>query len=101
MLDGKRYAKNRLVLAVVQKYMEMHPDISASELIGAFDKSLQGSLGVVRTLSDVEKTVRIINQIFCESGRTDPNDDPAMCGMHTVGNRKYWKYPDNCRTVRH
>ena len=53
MLDGKRYAKNRLVLAVVQKYMEMHPDISASELIGAFDKSLQGSLGVVRTLSDV------------------------------------------------
>lgn len=55
MLDGKRYAKNRLVLAVVRKYMAMHANLSAAELIEAFDKSLQGSLGVVRTLSDVQK----------------------------------------------
>ena len=35
--------------------MAMHPNLSAAELIEAFDKSLQGSLGVVRTLSDVQK----------------------------------------------
>ena len=30
ILDGKRYGKNRLVLAVVHKYIESHPNISAS-----------------------------------------------------------------------
>lgn len=55
ILDGKKYAKNRLVLAVVKKYADMNPGISATDLKTAFDKSLQGSLGVVRTLEDVEK----------------------------------------------
>lgn len=56
ILDGKKYGKNRLVLAVVKKYMEMHPDTTAAKLMMTFDKSLQGSLGVVRTLDDVENS---------------------------------------------
>jgi hypothetical protein len=55
ILDGKKYGKNRLVLAIVKKYMEENPDTSANKLITIFDKSLQGSLGVVRTLEDVKK----------------------------------------------
>lgn len=53
ILDGKKYGKNRLVLAIVQKYMLLHPDTSTEELQVVFDRSLQGSLGVVRRLDEV------------------------------------------------
>jgi len=53
MLDGVRYGKNRLVLAIVKKYVVSYPDITAEELMLTFDKSLQGSFGVVRTVQDV------------------------------------------------
>lgn len=56
MFDGVRYGKNRLVLAIVKKYAAAHPDISAGKLIATFDKSLQGSLGVVRTVQDVKES---------------------------------------------
>ena len=48
IFEGKRYGKNRLVLAVVQKYVSMSPDISAEKLMTIFDRSIQGSLGVIR-----------------------------------------------------
>lgn len=51
-LDGKKYGKNRLVLAIVKKYMEMNPNATETDLLTAFDKSLQGSLGVVRDLNE-------------------------------------------------
>ena len=54
ILDGKKYGKGKLVHAVVKKYVNMNPDISAMQLMLTFDKSLQGSLGVVRTLEDVK-----------------------------------------------
>lgn len=41
------YLKNRLVLAVVTDYFKSHPSITREELKAVFDKSLQGSLGVV------------------------------------------------------
>lgn len=53
ILNGVRYGKNRLVLAIVTEYFRRNPSLTASELIAAFDRSLQGSLGVVRTLDDV------------------------------------------------
>lgn len=56
MLDGVRYGKNRLVLAIVKKYMESHSNTSASSLMMIFDKSLQGSLGVVRTVNEVRNS---------------------------------------------
>lgn len=56
MFDGARYGKNRLVLAIVKKYVDSHPNISSDELISTFDKSLQGSLGVVRTVQDVKQS---------------------------------------------
>ena len=54
ILDGKRYGKNRLVLAVVKKYITMHPDTTAQELLNVFDKSLQGTFGVVQIFNDVK-----------------------------------------------
>ncbi len=52
--NGEIYRKNRLVLAVVQKYAKESPNISAGALMSAFDKSLQGSLGVVRPLEGLK-----------------------------------------------
>ena len=54
ILDGSRYGKNRLVLAVIQKYMLNNPETTAQQLMRVFDKSLQGSLGVVRIYEDVK-----------------------------------------------
>ncbi len=47
VFEGSSYPKNRLVYAVVKRYVIDHPEISCTELRLVFDKSLQGSLGVV------------------------------------------------------
>ena len=52
LLDGRRYGKNRLALAIVKKYVAQHPEITSKQLMSIFDKSIQGSLGVVRTIED-------------------------------------------------
>ncbi|MBR6479951.1 MAG: hypothetical protein IKT04_05565 [Clostridia bacterium] len=47
--EGKKYGKNRLVLAVVKQFVKDNPDVSAAKLKDVFDSSLQGSLGVIKT----------------------------------------------------
>lgn len=54
IFEGKQYGKNRLVLAVIQKYVSTTPGISAEKLIATFDKSIQGSFGVVRLAKEVK-----------------------------------------------
>lgn len=56
LFNGKTYGKNRLVLAVVQKYVREHPNVSAEDLMSTFDKSLQGSFGVVRRLDGLKES---------------------------------------------
>ena len=53
--EGEIYKKNRLVLAVIQKYVELNKGISAEKLMEEFPKTLQGSLGTVRFVSDVRE----------------------------------------------
>ena len=47
MFGGNIYLKNRLVLAIVKDYVSKKPAITCRELKTVFDKSLQGSIGVV------------------------------------------------------
>lgn len=47
MFKGNVYLKNRLVLEVVKDYVSNNPTISCQGLKEVFDKSLQGSMGVV------------------------------------------------------
>jgi len=70
ILDGRKYGKNRLVLTIVKKYMEDHPDTSSIQLLSIFDKSLQGSLGVVRELEEVKNAYADYERRFFVS----PND---------------------------
>ena len=47
MFNGNIYLKNKLVLAVIKDYVLKNSSITCSELKAIFDKSLQGSIGVV------------------------------------------------------
>lgn len=50
MLNGNVYLKNRLVYAVVSDYVKRHSNITCDELKETFNKSLQGSIGVVENV---------------------------------------------------
>lgn len=92
ILDGKRYGKNRLVLAVVQKYIESHPNITATQLMEVFDRSLQGSLGVIRSLNDVKKSYADYEvRFFCQPEEIihTSTEDCVVCtqwGKFNIGN---------------
>lgn len=92
ILDGKKYGKNRLVLAVVRKYLEDHPDVSAGKLMMIFNRSLQGSLGVVRTLQDVKSSYSDYERrFFCQPDELihTTTETCVVCtqwGKHNIGN---------------
>lgn len=50
-----KFGKNRMVQAVVNKYLEEHQDTTIAELKQTFPDNLQGSLGVIRTMQDTIK----------------------------------------------
>ena len=54
MFNGNVYLKNRLVLAVVKAYVEQNKSITRRQLKQVFDKSLQGSIGVVENIDVAE-----------------------------------------------
>lgn len=92
MFEGKKYGKNRLVLAIIKKYVEMNPKITATELLSTFDKSLQGSLGVVRILEDVQVNCKDYEMRFFTA--TDEiietsTDKCVVCTQWGIGNIDY------------
>ncbi|MDY2695661.1 MAG: hypothetical protein SOV27_00680 [Eubacteriales bacterium] len=54
MFENKILPKNRLVLAVIKKYVSEH-NPTFEELQSVFDKSLQGSRNVVETMGNAQK----------------------------------------------
>lgn len=58
LFEGNKYRKNRLVLAVVNSYVNSNPTISFVDLNKVFPDDLQGSNGVVRLLKDVPEKQR-------------------------------------------
>lgn len=48
--NGGVYSKKGLVYAVVKSYVDGHPNITCGDLKRVFDRSLQGSLGVVENV---------------------------------------------------
>ena len=54
MFEGKVYPKNRLVLAIIKRYVQEN-DVNYEELNNVFDKSLQGSLKVVELFDNALK----------------------------------------------
>jgi len=54
MYNGGIYLKNKLVLRIVCDYVKQHNPITQAELKRVFEKSLQGSIGVVENV-DIAK----------------------------------------------
>lgn len=54
LFDGNVYLKNRLVLAVVKAYVAKHASVTRQQLKQVFDKTLQGSIGVVENAEEAE-----------------------------------------------
>lgn len=54
MFQGKVYPKNRLVLAIIKNYVQQN-NPTYEKLAEVFDKSLQGSLGVVELYDNALK----------------------------------------------
>lgn len=51
MFEGNVYLKNRLVLAVVKAYVSKNTPLTRQQLKQVFDKTLQGSMGVVEDIN--------------------------------------------------
>lgn len=89
MLNGIRYGKNRLALAIVSEYCKTFPNVTAATLMATFDRSLQGSLGVIRTLSDVQNSYGDYQKrFFCQSNEIihTQTEDCVVCTQWGVGN---------------
>lgn len=92
ILDGRIYVKNRLALAIVKKYVDMHPDVTADQLLGIFDKSLQGSFGAVQKFKDVKHNYKNLpRRFFTEDDeiiktKTDLCVVCSQWGIYNIGN---------------
>lgn len=56
--QGRKYHKNHLVLAIVDKYLKDNPDTSYENLVRIFPDALQGSRGVLRREEEIEDKKR-------------------------------------------
>lgn len=64
LFDGVVYPKNKLVLAVVKDYCSKHSDITSTQLLSKFDKSLQGSLGVLEIKEIAQRRIDYTKRFF-------------------------------------
>ena len=89
ILNGVKYSKSRLVLAIVRAYLDTHPTISASDLLTVFDKSLQGSLGVIRVVDDAQKSYTDYRKrFFCKPDEiiNTTTSDCVVCSQWSAAN---------------
>ena len=70
MLNGNVYLKNKLVLAVVSDYVKKHPTITCQELKTVFDKTLQGSMGVVENAETAYLRSDYLQRFFAKPEET-------------------------------
>ena len=87
MFEGKVYPKNRLVLAIIKKYVKQN-NPTFKELSEVFDKSLQGSLGVVELYDDAAKVSDAQKRYFMkdEDVLTLQNQKVVVCTQWGIFN---------------
>lgn len=87
MFEGKVFPKNRLVLAIIKKYVAQN-NPTFEELSEVFDKSLQGSLGVVELYDDAAKVSDAQKRYFMkdEDVLTLQNQKVVVCTQWGIFN---------------
>lgn len=92
IFDGIIYSKRRCVLAVVTKYCQDNPDKSFADVQTIFKKEIQGSLGIVETVDNIETKAagsenpeRCLKRFFMKPGEIIKLQDTniAVCGEWT------------------
>lgn len=77
-LDGVRYGKSRVALAIVKEYLKRHPEVTASAQLtakGVFEKALQGSMAVIRPLAEAKTYAGYEKRFFCSDDEMLSLDD--------------------------
>lgn len=64
------FLKNHLVLCIVKEYVKQHPNITCEQLKETFDRSLQGSYGVVEDAERVKVYQNSEQRFFMEPEET-------------------------------
>lgn len=86
MFENKIYAKNRFVLAIVERYVEQNTP-NYDELKQVFDKSLQGSLNVVETIENASKIKDCKKRYFMQNPITlSDNTQVVVCTQWGIFN---------------
>lgn len=78
IFEGNVFLKNRLVLAVVQSFVRNNPNVTRLELKTIFDKSLQGSIGVVENKEIAEQRKDYEVRFFTKKDETIVLNDGIM-----------------------
>ncbi len=88
--NNKQYAKNRLVLVVVKKYVEDNPKTDFAALNSVFPDDLQGSKGVVKlssSVSDKDKGVNGVKRYFVDDViKLSSGEEILVCNQWSTGN---------------
>ena len=96
--DGGILGKGRLVLSVVKRHVETHPDITFPELEQAFPKTCQGPQGVLSTAEQA-------NEVVASAGRKrhflDPEDLIHLVDGTVVAVSNQWGVGNIGRFIQH
>ncbi|MCM1297184.1 MAG: hypothetical protein NC311_16710 [Muribaculaceae bacterium] len=92
LFEGNVYLKNRLVLAVVKSYIEQNNTITRQELKQVFNKSLQGSIGVVENIEIAQQRTDYYVRFFTKENEIlHLNDgDMYVCTQWGILNIPYF-----------
>lgn len=91
VFNGKILPKNRLVFNIIKDYVNKNSSISLLDLQNVFDKSLQGSLQVVDSLSDVMLIKDYGKRYFCNDDeilKLDNGEQVVVCTQWGIFNIK-------------
>lgn len=92
-LDNDSYlAKNQFALAVVRKYVRLHPEKTYYELKRLFPDDWQGSMGVIRKLVDISSTQKEERRYYVESYNLLSSKDGLQFAVTTQWNKDNIKY---------
>jgi hypothetical protein len=88
LFEGNIYLKNRLVLAVVTSYVKKNPTVTRQRLKQVFDRSLQGSIGVVEDKEIATMRMDYDVRFFAREDEVLHLDDGDMfvCTQWGIGN---------------
>lgn len=83
--DGQKLPKNRVVLAVIEKYVAKHPNITAAQLKEVFPSSLHPA-GIIQPISTAKKLSKKRNRFFFDRPIKLKDKQIVVCSQFGTNN---------------